>query len=241
MRFVRRFIAYPPSKLEEVMNRADYLWLCLDETGELVGTTAVRMLRIVSQGKATTILYTAMVAIAPEHRRAGLVPRMGLASYVVEKARAPWTPIYWLSLSASPSAYLLMARNFVEFWPRRDAPMPREERSILDQALRLLGVSRIEEVDGCVRLPDDFGVSDADQHPSKWDRSDADVDFFLSVNPEYVRGSDLACLCPLGLSRLLEAMLRQAFNRMSRLLGPTRKPASAPQEALFSPGTEEAS
>jgi len=208
-RFVTRFIAYPRRKLDEVLDSADYVWLCHDGAGELVGTTAVRRIRVASGGDAATVIYTAMVAVAPEHRRAGLIPGMGMRSYLLERARAPLTPLYWLSLSASPSAYLQMARNFVTFWPRPDCPMPAPARAILDEALASLGASRIEEVSSCLRLRDDFGVSDRDQHPSRWDRGDPDVDFFLRVNPDYMRGSDLACLCELSFARLAESVLRQ--------------------------------
>lgn len=217
-RFVTRFIAYPRAKLEAVLDASAYVWIGRDGAGEIVATTAVRLLQVRDAGRAAIVIYTAMVAVDPAHRRCGLIQQMGLRSFLLARARTPFRPIYWLSLSASPAAYMQMARNFATFWPRRDQPMPAFARAVLDQALGSLGITAIEQVEGCYRLPDEFGVSDRAQDPSRWDRSDADVDFFLRVNPGYQRGSDLACLCPLGLGRLVAGAIRQALRPASALL-----------------------
>lgn len=92
----------------------------------------------------------------------------------------------------------------------------------------------MEEVDGCLRLPDDFGVSDPGQHPSRWDRSEPDVDFFLRVNPNYRRGSDLVCLCPLGVVEMAGGIARSVARTVARPSG--RRAPTALQPGLGANG-----
>lgn len=227
--FVTRSIPYPRARLDHTIDAADYLWLARDTAGTLVATTALRLVPARRGGRAVTLLYTAMLVIDPSCRRLNLVRRFGLRSYLRERTRAPLTPLYWMIFAASPAGFLQMARNFDTYWPKPGAPMPAAERDVLRQALAYLGIDKVEELDGCFRLPDDFGVTDPTQAPHRWDRSDPEVDFFLRVNPDYQRGSDLACLCPLSIVPLGAAIARQLRRR--RHVRPSES-ATAPDSEL---------
>ena len=213
-RFVTRFIAYPRAKLDAVLDAADYVWLCHDDAGNLVGTTAVRLLPVRVRGRAARVIYTSMVAVDPAHRGTSIITTLGARSYLIERVRAPLVPLYWLALSASPSGYLQMARHMDTFWPRAAHETPDDARQVIAQSLAFLGITKIEEVEGCIRLPDDFGVSDRQQDPKRWDRSDPDVAFFLRVNPDYQRGSDLACVCRLDALQIAGGVARAVTRRV---------------------------
>ena len=215
--FVMASIPYPRDRFDRTIDKADYLWLAYDEAGTLVGTSAVRTLPAHAEGRAVTLLYTAMVVIAPAYRRHGLIARFGMRTYLRERALAPLRGVYWLSLAASPSGFSQMAHNFAAAWPRRDQPMPPLVRDLFGQAFAILGLDEVEEVEGCFRVRDTFGVADETQAPHLWDRKNPHVDFFLRVNPDYQRGADIACLCPLDIVSLSVAIARQLQrNRRAR-------------------------
>lgn len=210
--FVTRFIDYPRRRLERTLDAADYVWLCRDRDGRLVGTTAIRRFDMTLERRAVSVIYTAAVAVDPAWRRVGLIGRMGARSFLWERARRPLREVLWLSLAASPAGYLQMARSHARCWPRAGEPVPPAVGALLAELASRLGASTVERVDGCIRLPDDFGVSDPAQAPARWERTDPDVDFFLRVNPDYQRGSDLMCLAPLSAVAIARALLRSALR-----------------------------
>ncbi len=210
-RFVTPLIPYPRARLEASLDRADYVWLCRDG-GALVGTTAVSAFPVRHGGRAATLLYTAVVAVAPTHRRRGLIERMGLRSFLREKLRAPRRTIYWLSLAASPAGYLQMARNFAGCEPRVGRALSPERVALVRQVMAPLGATEIAERDGNYTFPDDLAVSDPAQDSRRWDRADPDVDFFLRANPAYETGTTLACVTPLTLAELVSAGARRALK-----------------------------
>lgn len=102
--FITRHSHYTRKKLDQVLDASAYVWLCQDVEGRLVGTTAVRRLSAQREGRPVTVIYTAVVAADHAYRRLGLVARMGMKSYFVERLHAPLRPIYWLALAGSPLA-----------------------------------------------------------------------------------------------------------------------------------------
>ena len=188
--FVTAFIPYPRARFDKAIDPADYLWLAHDRTGAIVGTSVVRVLSGRLRGREVKVVYTAMAVVDAACRRLALIPRFGVRTFLRERLRAGFSPMYWLFLAASPAGFLQMAHNASTYWPRPGVPMPDAERELLRQLLAQLGMERIEEVEGCFRLPDDFGVTDPTQDGQYWNRSDPSVDFFLRVNPDYQRGSD---------------------------------------------------
>jgi hypothetical protein len=213
-RFITRHSNYKRAKLDQVLDASAYVWLCYDGD-RIVGSTAVRRLSAQVRGRTVTVIYTAVVAVDHEYRRLGLVARMGMKSYLVERLRAPLTPIYWLALAGSPSGYLQMARNLDACWPQAGVTLSDDGRAVLDQALAAMGITHVEEVEGCIVVPDDFGVLDKRQDPERWDGA-PDVELFLRVNPGYRSGSDLACLCPLDLVSLVSTLVRRTLLRTPR-------------------------
>jgi len=214
--FVTRFIDYPRDRLDHALDAARYVWLCRDGDGRLVGTTAVRLFEMTLERRPVTVIYTAVVAVDPTWRRVGLIGRMGARSFLRERMRRPFREVLWLSLAASPAGYLQMVRSHARCWPRVGESVPPGVEALLGELASRLGASRVERVDGCLRLPDDFGVSDPAQAPARWDRSDPDIDFFLRVNPDYQRGSDLMCLAPLSALAIARTMLRTALRGARR-------------------------
>ena len=223
--FVTEFMLYERVPLDETLDAASYVWLCLDPKGRLVGTTAVRRIDLPAgtggHQRPVSVVYTSVVAVKPEYRRAGLPARMGLKTYLHERTRAPLTPLYWLAEAASPSGYLQMARNFEVFWPRPGIVMPAGADDILTKTLKTAGLTKVERGTGFYRVLDDFGVIEREQAPDKWDRSDPAVDYFLKSNPDYWTGISLVCLAPLNIGSVTRAV-GGVFLRMWRRRGKRR-------------------
>lgn len=225
--FITRYSLYDRKTLDATLGAATYVWLCLDTKGRIVGTTAVRRLELAvgvgGHSRGATVVYTSVVAVNPTYRRLGLPARMGLKTYVLERLRAPRTPLYWLAEAVSPAGYLQLARNFDLFWPQPGTRVPEHAKAVMDATLAAAGVSRIERVGDACLVREDYPVIEREQAPDRWDRSHADVDFFLRVNPDYWTGAALVCLAPLNLIAVTRAVAGVFLSVFTRKRSPPRR------------------
>lgn len=133
------------------------------------------------------------------------------------KLQHPTTPVYWFLISKGYKTYLLLSRNFEEYWPRHDAETPRWQRTLLDRLARdkfgplwdsTAGVLRMGGRDGHLKP----GVAPIDAA----DLEHEDIRFFVTMNPNYVAGDELACIGLIDLSFAL-SYLRKRARRVIRL------------------------
>lgn len=218
--FISVYSLYDRHTLDATLDAATYVWLCLDAKGRIVGTTAVRRIQLASgvggHSAPPTVVYTSVVAVNPAYRRLGLPARMGLKTYLLERLRAPFTPLYWLAEAVSPAGYLLMARNFPHFWPRPGQRVPAKAQAVIDATLAAAKVSVFDRVGDAHVVLEDYPVIEREQAPDRWNRSDANVDFFLRTNPDYWAGAALICLAPLNFLAVTRAVTRVALRVLTR-------------------------
>lgn len=215
-RFITTYSLYDRNTLYETLDAATYVWLCLDTMGRLVGTTAVRRLELDAgvggHRRRPTVVYTSVVAVNPAYRGLGLPARMGLKTYLLERRRAPLTPLYWLAEAVSPAGYLLMSRNFAHFWPQPGIAVPNRAQSVIRETLAAAGVTRIDRVGHAHLVHEDYPVIEKEQAPDQWDRAEPDIDYFLRTNPDYWTGTALVCLAPLNLIGVTRAVAGVALK-----------------------------
>lgn len=218
--FITLYSLYDRKTLDATLDAATYVWLCLDRKGRIVGTTAVRRIVLAAgvggHRRPATVAYTSVVAVNPVYRRLGLPAKMGLKTYLVERMRSPFTPLYWLAEAVSPAGYLLVARNFAHFWPQPRIAVPPAAQAVMDATLAAVGVTRIVRAGGLRIVQEDYPVIEREQAPDRWDRSDPAVEFFLRSNPDYWAGAALICLTPLNIGAVTRAVTSAALKVLRR-------------------------
>ncbi|HUF91889.1 MAG TPA: hypothetical protein VMR23_05890 [Candidatus Limnocylindria bacterium] len=70
------------------------------------------------------MIYPGNTMFEPDVRGGNLVQRIGLRCFLRVRARHPWRPVFLFYDTDSYKSYLMLPRNFAEFWPRRDRPLP---------------------------------------------------------------------------------------------------------------------
>jgi hypothetical protein len=58
---------------------------------------------------------------------------LGARTFLATRLRFPLRPIYWFFDTHSYKSYLLLPRNFRQFWPRYDEPTPEPRAALIDQ------------------------------------------------------------------------------------------------------------
>lgn len=154
--------------------------------------------------------------------------RAFLAYVMRVKLRHPLLPVFWFLISKGYRTYLLLSRNFVDYWPRPERPTPPFEEAVIDSLARQrwpeawqpgLGVLRFASPQG--RLREEVAPIDEamrERHP--------DIGFFSSRNPGHVRGEELCCLGRVDLQLWLSYMLKLA----RRLTAPAGRERGATEQ-----------
>ena len=204
--------AYSESELQEYQLTALF-WTRGER--KLVGTASIDVYPVSFQGRRLVVIYTTHVLLRPEYRGHNLIQRLGMRVFLKTWLRFPFRSVYWFFDTFSYKSYLLLPRNFREFWPRLERKTPEPERALMDH----LAVEAYGEA-----WRPQFGI--VARSGKKRLRPDAaplnrnvpltpELKFFCTVNPGHAEGDMLVCLCPLTLSNWFSIGVR-ALQRMRK-------------------------
>lgn len=132
--------------------------------------------------------------------------------------RHPFTPLYWFLTSMGYRTYLVMARNFPQrYWPRHDAPTPAWIKGLIGSLARSRYGEAWEESSGLIRFARPQGALAAHVAPITAEvRRLPEVNFLVSMNPDYRQGVELACVAQVTLRGLARVALKFARKRLGR-------------------------
>lgn len=163
--------------------------------GTVQGFSTITTFESRVQGRRVVGVFSGDTIMGKAHWRQTVLQR-GFLRYILRvKVRNPLTPVYWFLISKGYKTYLLLAKNFGEYWPRWSEPTPPWQAAVLDDFARRrfpdawrpeLGLLKFAECEG--RLKCDVAQIDetARQLP--------EVRFFEERNPGHAEGDELCCL-----------------------------------------------
>ncbi|HEX5126843.1 MAG TPA: hypothetical protein VFW00_08885, partial [Rhodocyclaceae bacterium] len=96
----------------------------------LVGMASVDVFPMEFEGRKLAVIYTSHVLLHEAYRGHNLIQRVGFRSFLETRLRYPLRPIYWFFDTFSYKSYLLLPRNFRDYWPRFDRPTPAWEQAL---------------------------------------------------------------------------------------------------------------
>ncbi len=202
--------------------------------GEIVGFSTLGVYQFELGGRKAKGLFSGDTIIESAHRGSRTLQQAFAWKLFVEAIKAPLTPQYWLLISKGYKTYLLMARNFPDFHPRRAQANPGMAEMVasyceamfpgkLDRDTMLLHFG-----DDANRLKPDVADITDDM------RCDPDIRHFERLNPTWAQGTELPCIARADLKAFFMAIgpfLRKVWRDRTR----TRQPVvAAPQGARVS-------
>jgi hypothetical protein len=115
---------------------------------------------------------------------------------LVERARRPFSPLWWFLISKGYKTYLMMANNFAEHWPRHEEPTPPEAKAVMDGFATQAFGDRYAPSQGLVRFDVSQGHLRAGVAAIDEDllRRNPRVRFFQERNPGWTGGDELVCV-----------------------------------------------
>ena len=212
-----RFYECERSYIEGALRSRQQIALVRDRGSRaLVGMASIDTIATSFDGRMLTALYTSHVLLLEEFRGLNLIQRVGFRSFLAERLRHPLRPIYWFFDTFSYKSYLLLPKNFREFWPRFDQPTPARVAALIDHlASQVYGANGqastgLVAASGRKRLREDT----APVTPSL--ATMPEVAFFARANPKHTAGDMLVCLCPLSARNWLSAGTRALARASGR-------------------------
>lgn len=185
----------------------------VSQAGAVVGFGGVRVFRPAWQGRPHTLIFTGRVCLLPALRGRNVIQRVGFRYYLRERRAHPGRRVYWLFAASSYKSYLLMPRNFAEYWPRPDASPPARERALLASVADAMD----QPSDGANPYADLVNV-DGNVAIEPEALRDPDVAFYARINPGHVNGEFVLGLVPLTAMNWATALARVAARSARRAL-----------------------
>ncbi len=212
-----QFVDCPEESFLRSLNATGEVYLCRDRAGgALVGFEANRVVTVALDGRKNTVIFTSYADLDPSFRGMDVLQRIGLRRFLRLKLRYPFRPLYWMFTASTFTSYLLLPRNFTEYWPHPQRPTPAAARALMNAVMRTVGSPEWDPETGVLTrrgklryregvVADDLSVLE-----------DPDIRFYAAQNPGQATGDSLACLCPLN-SRNFLYFLRTMLRRERRV------------------------
>jgi hypothetical protein len=166
---------------------------------ELIGMAALDVYPADFEGRRLIVIFTSHVLLDERFRGQNLVQRLGARTFLRARVSNPFSPIYWLFDTFSYKSYLLLPRNFREFWPRYDQPTPRWEHALIDAlAADKYGAAWSPRA-GIVARSGHKRLRPQTAPLQEELLRDRHLAFFAAANPGHAEGDMFVCLCPLDM------------------------------------------
>lgn len=171
--------------------------IMLDDQKRIQGFSTLFDFDFPHHGKNYRILYSGDTIIAPDYWGTSALTMEFLKNMILLKAKYPTRPVWWFLISKGYKTYLLLANNFLNYYPRYDKKTPEEHRSLIEGLSEKLYPGKFNRDTGVIEFQaeehehlKDSIAEITDELKEKYPK----IRFFGERNPEWKKGNELACV-----------------------------------------------
>lgn len=203
----RHFDGVTRAQFEADLAEKNWVILLL-RNSRLVGFSTLLAYETRFQDEPLSVIYSGDTIVAPEAGNSPALARAWIACVRDLRKNYPQGRYYWLLLTSGFRTYRFLPLFWREFYPRFDAPIPGQQKEILDFLARERFGTQYDSAGGIVRFAHAQKLRDRrNLIPLK--AADPNITFFFKQNPGHVTGEELVCL-----TELSDANLTPAGHRM---------------------------
>lgn len=161
----------------------------------VVGFSTVMTCDMIVQGKVSRGVFSGDTVIEKAYWGSSALQLAFYKLLLTEKARHPRKTIYWLLISKGFKTYLLLANNFVAYYPHHENKYSYLAKVVDDYCQKMFA----EYYDADKRIID-FGDAyqclkeDVANITESMRRENSKIRYFEECNPEWRRGTELPCV-----------------------------------------------
>lgn len=210
----------------DLASKSHVILLHNSKNEEIKGFSTLHTYRRTIQGRKIAVLYSGDTIIDQAYWGQTALQRAWLSNAMRLKLSNPHLPVYWFLISKGYKTYLLLSRNFPEYWPRHDRPLPVWERAVLDTlASEKFGDDYSPEL-GLIMHDNPAGrlassVAPIDEALLRY----PDIRFFCEKNPGHANGDELCCIGRIDGQLWLSYMVKLSRRLLKRKKTPWGGPA----------------
>lgn len=206
------------------LNNKTKVILLITAQKEIGGFSTLTEFKIEHEGKVHHVLYSGDTIIDKNFRGTAALTMEFLKNILMAKVKRPFSPVWWFLISKGYKTYLLLANNFITYYPRFDKPTPMKEKSILDEMATQLFQDNYSRELGLIEFPKDeherlkslvAPISDTlkEKNPK--------IAFFEEKNPNWQDGVELACIGEVSLMLGIRHPLKVLFKLFKKRRSPS--------------------
>jgi hypothetical protein len=202
--------------------------LLLTSNNEIGGFSTLTQYDLEYAGKKHHILYSGDTIIAKEFRGTAALTMEFLRNIMKAKLKRPFTPVWWFLISKGYKTYLLLANNFINYYPRFDRKTPKLEQGLIDTLGKRYFSPHYNQECGLIQFPE--GQHEklkslvAPITPAVKKRSPK-IAFFAEKNPNWESGEELVCIGEVSLLLGIRHPLKIAFKLIRKVFLGSLRPA----------------
>lgn len=197
--------------------KEEVIIVCDAADGSLQGFTTLTSYRHEADGRRLRVLFSGDTIIAAPYQGQTALQRAFVRYLMLLVVRHPREEVYWFLISKGYKTYLLLSRNFLEYWPRHDRPTPRSAAAILASLGRARFGDAYRQETGIIRFDPPGPRLEAwvaPVEPAALERPD--VRYFLERNPGWAEGDELCCIGRVDLAMGMNYLRRLVARRLRR-------------------------
>lgn len=205
---------------QDLAEKQHIILLHEERDGSLQGFSTLAVYRRSVEGRSVVVVYSGDTVISPGYWGHRALQVAFVRFILLCKLRHPLLPVYWFLISKGYKTYLLLCRNFPEYWPRHDRETPPWQKELLAALCREKFGSAFKEERGILSFDRPLGrlrVEVAPIEPAML--ADPDIRFFVERNPGHSQGDELCCLGGVGVRQgvyFSARLVRRALSRIGR-------------------------
>jgi len=194
--------------IRDLSNKTEVILLRSEVDKIIQGFSTLKFFEAEVSGKFERAVFSGDTIIEQEFWGQTALQKAFVSRLMKEKLKAPHRPLFWFLISKGYKTYLLMANNFVNYFPSQDGL--QELQGHRDAFSRNLFGDAFDTDTGLLQ----FGGSaprlkgEVAPIPNELIQSHPKVAFFVSKNPTWQQGTELACVAELDFEMILGFTLK---------------------------------
>ncbi len=176
--------------------KKDFVMVLRDKTKELRGFSTLLIFKIKYLGRECQIIFSGDTIIEKSFWGTTALTLEFLRNIIKTKLKNPFTPVWWFLISKGYKTYLLLANNFINYYPRYDKETPSEIKQMIHQLADQFYPGHFNQNTGVIEFQGTheklkgFVAPVTDELRLRFPK----IDFFCSQNSQWAKGNELACV-----------------------------------------------
>jgi len=184
------------------INEKDFAIVMHDSANVLQGFSTIELIKDDIDGIRFNAVFCGDTIIHEAYHGTRELPRI-IGNYLMElHLNNPDSKTYLFLISKGYKTYILLPRYFRKFYPSYKGGFPDFEKKAIDKLASGKFKEWYDKTEGIIRIPDNYFLKYSKYHITKGLMKNQDIAFFLSSNPGYVKGEELACLAEFSVENI---------------------------------------